>query len=254
MSDLYAKRVFFLTLMLVSAISGGLFFVTNTLDFIIAAVDQGKFHLPNISYAVSRVIGGILLPVLCIVPLNIPFAKVKGTKILFIAYGVFQLLTVAWIFYFLRYNPATDLLDSSKIVAFQSNGRNAFVSSYVFWDTYSWIGTIYTIIYSALCIYTGISFDDNRKKVRLSMLLVLLLRWFLPLVSNIIVGKGLWSSFWLINNYLDLISCIAYVAAICIVAVNDDTWVNIIWEQHVFEHDIQDKISSDLPEVKNNRA
>ena len=248
MGYLYTKRVFFLTLMVVSAISGASFFVSNTLDFIIAAVNQGVFHLPNISYSVSRVISGIMLPVLCFVPLNIPYVKVKGTKILFIACGFFQLLTITWIFYFLRFYPVSDLLDSSKIIAFQSNGNNAFVSSYVFWDTYSWIGTIYTIIYSVLFIYTGICFDDNRKKVRLCMILVLALRWLLPFISNIIAGKALWSTFWLVNNYLDLISCIAYVSAICIAAASDNAWVDIVWEQHVFEQDIFDDISSSLPE------
>lgn len=253
MGYLYTKRVFFLTLMIVSAISGASFFVSNTLDFIIAAVNQGVFHLPNISYAISRIINGILLPVLCFVPLNIPYAKVRGTKILFIVYGVFQLLTVTWIFYFLNSNPVSDLFDTSKIIAFQSYGKNAFVSTYVFWDTYSWIGTIYTIIYSALCIYTGICFDDNRKKVRTCMILVLALRWLLPLISNIIAGKALWSTFWLVNNYLDLISCIAYVAAICIAVGSDDTWVDIIWEQQpfdedTFDEDTFDEISSALPE------
>ena len=239
MDDLYTRRVIFLALMIVSLLTGGLFFVTNNIDFFIAALDQNKFHIPNIAYTITRTISGILLPLVFVAPTMFPYGRIKLTKILFIICGITQLFTATWIFYFLRDNSFADLFNIGKIVFYQANGANAFVSSYVFWDTYSWIANIFTIVFSALCIWAGICFDDNRKKVRMSMLIILASRWIFPLISSFIEKRFIWSTFWLVNNYLDLISFIAYVAAIWIAASNDTSWINIVWEDE-YLNDLDD--------------
>lgn len=248
MGDLYTKRAIFLALMIVSLLTGALFFVTNNIDFIIAAVDQDKFHIPNIAYAITRTISGVLLPAVFVAPTMFPYGRIKLTKILFIIYGIAQLFTITWIFYFLSDNSFADLFNIGKIVLYQANGENAFVSSYVYWDTYSWIANIFTILYSSLCIWIGICFDDNRKKVRMAMIVMLALRWLFPLISSFIEGRVIWSTFWLVNNYLDLISCIAYVAAMCVAAMNDTVWINIVWEQEYINDIDDEEFSSGLPE------
>lgn len=241
MTDLYIKRGVFLALMIVSIFLGGLFFVSNNLDFIVAASQQDKFHLPNLAYAISRVVSGILLPLIFISPSMFEFGQIKLTKFLFIVYGILQLLTLTWIFYFLGSHNFVDLFSLDKIVFFQRNGENAFVASYVFWDTYSWMGSLFTLVYSALCIYTGICFDDDRRKVRICMILLAVLRLLLPMINNIIVGNGLLSAFWLTNNYLDLISVIAYSAAICYASTNDETWISLVWNQELPSEDDEDE-------------
>lgn len=240
MTDIYVKRGIFLALMIASLALGALFFVSNNLDFIVAASQQGKFHLPNISYVLARTISGILLPLIFIAPSMFEFGQIKLTKFLFITYGILQLLTLTWIFYFLDSHNFADLLSYDKVVFFQRNGENAFVATYVFWDTYSWTGALFTLIYSALSIYTGICFDDNRKRVRICMILMLAVRLLLPLLHNLFLGLGAWSPFWLVNNYLDLLSVLAYTAAICFASTDDNSWISLVWNQTLPSRDDDD--------------
>lgn len=234
MNDLYTKRIIFVALMVLSLISGGLFFATNTLDFVIAAIDQGKLHIPNIAYALARTLSGTLLPLIFIVPPLFAFARVRITKILYIVYGAAMILTTTWIFYFFGEKPFGELFSAEKIINFQTN---AFVTSYVFWDTYSLLGTLFTLIFGVLCIFTGIYFDDNRKIVRTFTLLLFAVQVVFPLIADLIESGTVWSSFWLANNYLNLISCIAYTAAIWFGTVNDAVWINLAWEEEFVDSD-----------------
>ncbi|MBO5059796.1 MAG: hypothetical protein J6C82_02620 [Clostridia bacterium] len=231
--DQYAQRTIFTILMIISVFLGFIFLATNNLDFIIAALNQGKFHLPNIAYALSRIVSGLLLPFIFVAPPLFRFGRIKLTKIFLIAYGVLYALTLTWIFYFLGSNSFTDLFSNQKIIEFQRTVENSFVATYVNWDTYSWAGSIFTLLYSALCIYAGISFDDNRKKVRYCVLAMLALRILLPTLYSFIAGNGVLSAFWLTNNYADIMSFTLFTAAICLASVDDFQWISLVWDQDV---------------------
>lgn len=232
MYDLYVRRGSFCALMFAAVAFGGVFFVTNNLDFIIAAMQQGKFHIPNLAYTLSRIVGGILLPAVFIVPTMFEFWRIKLSKLFFIVYGVLHLLTLTWIFYFMAYGIGS-LFSNTDIVVFQQHISNAFVSTHVYWDTYEWQGSLFTLLYGLLCIYTGICFDDNRKKVRLCVILVVLLRFLFPAINNLLTGGTIYSVFWLTNNYADLLSVLFYCGGIILASVNDPTWIELIWDETV---------------------
>ncbi len=232
MYDLYVRRGSFCALMFAAVAFGVVFFVTNNLDFIVAATEQGKFHIPNIAYALSRMVSGIILPAVFVAPTMFEFWRIKLSKIFFIVYGVLQLLTLTWIFYFLS-DGIGSLFSNTDISVFQQHVSNAFVSVHVYWDTYAWQGSLFTLLYGLLCIYTGLCFDDNRKKVRLLVILVVLLRFLFPAISNLLTGSAVYSVFWLTNNYADLLSAIFYCAAIILASVNDATWIEFIWDETV---------------------
>ncbi len=235
----YAYRTAFTLLMLFSALAGLIFLVLNNLDFIIAALSNGKFHIPNMAYSISRILSGILLPFIFVAPSLFRFGRVKMTKILLTAYGILYALTLTWIFYFLAENPFADLFSIQKTVEFQSLPENSFVSSYVNWDTYTPIANVFTLIYSALCIYTGINFDDNRKRVRLCVMLIPILRIFLPIISGIFDSFRTVSAFWFTNNYADIISLVLFAAAIYVASADDARWISLVWDQDVVtENDI----------------
>lgn len=231
MTDMYVKRGIFLALMIASIIAGSLFFLFDNINFIIKAIDQNIFFFPNICYCLTRVFSGILLPAIFIAPSMFEFGQIKLSKLFFIIYGVLYLLTLTWIFYFLAENPWSELASFQAIGEFQRDMHSPFVASRVFWDTVSWAGSAFTVIYGALCIYTGICFDDNRKKVRICMILLVILRLLLPLAYNLIIGNGLWSIDWLSHNYLDLLAITAYSAAICYAASSDKSWISLVWNQ-----------------------
>ncbi len=246
MSDMYVKRGVFIALMIASFIAGVLFFVTDNINFIIKAVDQNIFFFPNICYAMIRIVSGMLFPLMFIAPSMFEFGQIKLTKVLFIIYGILHLLTLTWIFYFLAENSWSDLLSYRAISLFQRNPYAPFIASRVFWGTTSWAGAFFSIIYSALCIYTGICFDDNRKKVRICVILLVILKIFLPLAYTLITGNGLWSSDWLSHNYLELIAVICYSAAICYASSSDDMWIELVWNQDLPNKEEEDDEDEDF--------
>ena len=233
MSDLYTKRWYFYTLMAVSLAFGTVFFSTNNLEFIIAATEFKKLHFSNIAYAVTRSLNGIVLPLIFVAPSITQFSRIKSAKAIFIIYGICYFLTTTWVIPFL--SRGYNLFEYDEIYAFQSTFTNAYISSYVFWDTYTLIGILYSVIYGSLCIYTGISFDDNRIKVRRCVMLLLALKFCLPMISNLIYGKVLFSRFWITNNYSDLISTIFFTVAIFFASLSKKTWIDFIWNQGMID-------------------
>lgn len=247
----YTRRYIFTVLMAVSVLAGFIFFATNNLDFIIAAIDSGKFHLPNIAYSMARIVSGLLLPFIFIVPSMFEFGRIKIAKVLLVLYGVLQALTLTWVFYFLGSNSFGDLFSNQKIIEFQSLPANSFISSYVYWDTYSWWGFIFTALYSALCIYTGISFDDNRLRVRTCVSAIVIARVILPIINNLIFGQSFLSAFWLTNNYADMLSLVAFAAAIFLASDNDTAWIELVWDQAIIGNNDDDDLLYDMQEFEN---
>ncbi len=261
MQDMYTKRGIFIALMITSLALGIAFFASNNFNFIAKAAQEGVLHIPNIAYAITRIISCIILPLIFISPSMFEFGQIKLTRITFIVYGIFQLLTLTWVFYFLNAHNLEDLLSMGKMISFQKNPENAFVASRVFWDTYSPVGSLFTLLYSILTIYTGICFDDDRKKVRTCILLMFAVKLLLPLLYNIVniimqngipsvnwlvnnfiaTENGIISTNWLVNNFLDLLSILAYSAAICFASTDDSTWVSLIWNQSLPEKDDEDE-------------
>lgn len=231
MTNTYTHRSLFTTIMTVSLISGILMLATNHLDFIISAVEYNKLNIANIAYFILRIISAVILPAIFIVPSLFPYGRMRAGKAAFIACGVLQLITLTWIFYFMAQNSFAELFNNSKIAEFQSDTNNAFVSSYVFWDTYSWQGSLFSLMYGVFCIYTGLNLDDNRIRVRRYILILFAAKLLLPILSNLFSMQQPLSMFWITNNYADLISFAAFTIAILSVSYADSTWIEFIWDQ-----------------------
>lgn len=242
MTNTYTQRSLFSTIMAISLLAGILMLATNHLDFIISAVEYDKLNIPNIAYFLTRIISAVILPAIFIVPSLFPYGRIRAGKIAFIAYGVLHLITLTWIFYFISQNSFAELFSNSKIVEFQSDPNNAFVSSYVFWDTYSWQGALFTLVYGIFCIYTGLNLDDNRIRVRNFILILFVAKLILPLLSNLLSLHLPLSMFWITNNYADLISFAAFTAAVFSVSLSDNTWIEYIWDQPTANDDDIDDI------------
>ena len=223
----------FKTLMVISLISGLVFFATNNLDFIINAITYGKATLPNIAYWLSKIVGTIFIPLVFLLPSFERFERIRMVKYTFVTYGVLQILTLSWVFWYIGINGFDGLLSNDAIIAFQSSKDNPFVASYVYWDTYSWLGNIMTLLYTALCIYMGLEFDNHKNKVCALAISVALIRVLFPLISNLILGKDILSSFWFTNNYSDAITACLFAAALVAARVLDETWIYHIWDQEI---------------------
>lgn len=223
----------FRILMGISLIFGIGFFVTNNLDFIINAITYGKATLPNIAYWLSKIVGPILIPLVFLLPSVALFDRIKMIKYTFITYGVLQIITFFWIFWYLGANGFGGFFSNAAITAFQSAKENSFVASYVYWDTYSWLGNIFTLLYAALCIYTGLNFDDHKDKVCKLALYVASGRLLIPILLNIVSGNGFLSSFWITNNYADIITLCLFAAAMFIAKAQDETWIYLVWDQEI---------------------
>ena len=238
MDYLKMKRNLITTLMIVSLLFGILMLVTNHLDFIIAAVEYGKMNVPNIAYSLLRLISLIIIPGIFIVPSFFPYGRIRLGKVGFIAVGILYILTNAWIFYFLGNNSFSELFGNAAITDFQS--KNAFVSSYIFWDRYSWISFLYTIALGAAYIYLGISLDDNRVKVRYIMLAIFAAKIILPVISNLFLGTHVLSMFWITNNYAEIVSGCAMTLAFAVASFDDNSWIDFVWDQTVNTNDDDD--------------
>lgn len=229
----FAIHRIFKTLMIVSLIFGLGFLVTNNLDFIINAITYGKASLPNIAYWLSKIVGPILIPLVFLLPSFERFERIRMAKFTFVTYGILQILTLSWVFWYLGANGSSDLFSNDAISAFQGAKENSFVASLVYWDTYSWLGNIMTLLYGALCIYTGLEFDNHKNKVCVLAVLVAVLRILIPVILNIISGNALLSAFWITNNYADIITLVLFALAMLVAQKEDETWIYHIWDQDV---------------------
>lgn len=229
--NLYTIHLLFLVLMSVAAVSGFVFMFTNNIDFIIEALNQGKFNLSNVSYCISKVIVGILIPLTFIIPSQTGMGRIRAAKLLFIIYGALHIVTLSWIIPYL-FSGAGDM------TAFQ---ENTYIASCVLWDTYSLAGAVYSLIFGILSIFVGISVDDNKKKVCYMTLLLPVVRVLLPLITNLITGNGILSVLWITNNYADIIALVAITVAFFIASIHDATWIGLIWNQD-YENGTEDEI------------
>ncbi len=225
MKNTYESRNLYYILVVVSMLMGGLFFITNHMDFVIVAIRNDRLHLSNISYIALRIISQLLMPATLFVPAIFMYSRMRLMKLWYMLWGLFYALTSSWI---VNYFAGGGEFSHSAMVYYQQ--RTACVSSYVFWDTYSIAGAIFSVIYGGFLIYTGISFDDNRVKVRRNVIIVLTLRILLPMLNNLIVQHRIFSVFWLANNYADIISLIFMTAAIIAASVKDSSWIELIWD------------------------
>lgn len=228
----YPKQFYITGLMIAALLAGIVFFITNHIDFIIAAFENTKFNVPNVSYAFIRLFTCIILPTIFIAPSLFPYSRVRITKVCFWILGILQFLTLSWLVYFFASGYVFENLFSSIAVTFfQQDISNAFVSAQVFWDTYELISVLFTLILSAFYIALGITFDDNRKIVRWLCVAVLLFRILTPIIYNLIVNQTFFSSFWFTNNFVEFLSMAAFTAAICVASTDDSTWISVVWDE-----------------------
>ncbi|MCR4718293.1 MAG: hypothetical protein K5768_01530 [Firmicutes bacterium] len=232
MENSFTQRYTFKFLMVLSLICGFIFFYMNNIDFISAAIEYGKMNIPNIGYAFLRIFGGLFIPIVFIVPSMFEFGRIKLARIGFIAYGICHLITALWIVYFLFTQPSADFFSGDKIAEFLTEG--GFVYSITFWDTYSFTGTVFSIIYGIAAIYTGIYFDKDKSTAKSLVALLFALRILLPLFNNIFTQDRIFSLFWLTNNSLEIASQLLFTLGILLAGVSDYTWTEFVWDQLVF--------------------
>lgn len=221
--DFYYIHRGFVALMLFSLFIGLVFFFTNNLDFIIEALNQEKYTFSNTAYSLLKVIIGILLPWVFIIPTH-DMGRIKSARLLFIVYGAMYIITLSWIPVFFR-------LGAEDMIAFQSSMDNSYVASILLWDTYSWAGSIFSFIFGLLCIITGFSIDDHKNKVRWLVMALPISKLLLPIINNIATGNGILSVLWITNNYAEILALMAFAGAFNLAARFDDTWVRLIWNQ-----------------------
>lgn len=231
--DSFAVHSIFRTLMAVSLILGLGFFVTNNLDFLINSITYEQATLPNLAYWLSKIVGPILIPLVFLLPSVALFERIRMVKYTFITYGILQIITVSWIFWYFGANGFDGFFSSDAISAFQSAKGNSFVASLVYWDTYSWLGSFATLLYASLCIYLGLCFDEHKDKVCNLALLVALFKILIPVLLNLISGNGFLSSFWITNNYADVITLCLFAVAMFMAKAQDETWIYLIWDQGI---------------------
>lgn len=235
MRQTYQKKFFVTIFMIGSLLAGALFFLSNHVDFIIAAFENTKYNVPNVCYAIIRLFTSIILPTTFIAPSLFQYSRVRITKVVFWILGILHLLTLTWIVYFFAagYN-FTDFTSNTNITLFQVDISNAFVTAQVFWDTYSHIATLFTLILSGLYIALGIMFDDNRIIVRWLYIGLVLYKILTPILYNLIANQVFPSSFWISNNFAEFISMAAFAVAIYIASMDDETWMATIWDEETF--------------------
>ena len=94
-----------------------------------------------------------------------------------------------------------------------------------------------TLVFSALCIYTGLEFYNHKKKVCILAVLLAVFRILVPVIVNIASGNGILSPFWITNNYADAITIILFAIAVSVAQAEDETWIRLIWDQEIEEPD-----------------
>lgn len=224
----------FTTLMSVSLLTGLVFLFSNNLDFIVEAMNQGKYNFSNAAYSVLRIILGIIIPCVYIVPSRNEMGRMRTARLLFVIYGALYIVTLSWLFpYFAS--------GAGDMVSFQSDIENSYLASYILWDTYSLAGSIYSLIFGILCIYVGIALDDQKNKVCSLVVLLPVLRLILPIITNIFSGNGVISALWITNNYIDIVILTCISCAFYLASTHDVTWINLIWNQEM-ENNTDDEI------------
>ncbi|MDD6214447.1 MAG: hypothetical protein PUB42_04620 [Firmicutes bacterium] len=239
MDSTYTKRLTYISLAILSLLIGFVFYFTQHLDYLIDMCALGNMRFSYICYCAVRIIESLLIPAVFIAPWHIEFGRVKAARITFIAYGIFQLLSLAWIFPLVFNHSAGALFSKSQIEDFLFYSDNLYPPCVLTWDTYGCGSWIYTIISAVLSIYIGKNFDDDRVKVRLLILSLFGIKLMFPAFSNLIAGKQILSSLWIVNNYGNILSFALLFTAIFIVSLSDQTWMECIWDQNAAEQ-IQD--------------
>lgn len=228
----YPKQFYVSGLMMISLITGIIFFVSNHLDFIIAAFENTKFNVPNVAYAIIRIFNCLILPTIFIAPSIFPYSRIRITKICYWILAILHLLTITWLIYFFASGYVFENLFSSVAVTFfQQNISNAFVSAQVFWDTYDLISVLFTIILSGIYMAMAITFDDNRKIVRWLYISFVAFKVLVPILYNLIAYQKFLSSFWITNNFIEFLSMAAFAAALWVASSDDETWSTCIWDE-----------------------
>jgi len=229
--DIYTKRYSFITLMTISLLSGILFFCTNHIDFISAAFQYHKLNIPNIAYILMRIINCIFIPAIFLVPSLFPFGRIKMTKICFIAYGICNLLTLSWLFYFFANRSFSELASLSSVAQFLKEQNIIYFET--IWDTSGITASILAVIFGAFTIFLGRSFDDDKFFVKNLVMVYCVMRIFFPIFLNLFFQGRVVSSYWVTNNCLDILSTICFTAAIVVASGHDFTWIEFIWDQTV---------------------
>lgn len=233
MDSTYTKRLSYFSLVILSFIMGFFFFLKNYLDIMIGMCNTGNFNISNIAFFVLRIIESLIIPAIFLVPWNIEFGRIKMSRLCFILYGAFQLLTLSWIVSFLCSDHIG--FSTQAITLFQSEKTSEIFSNLYMWDTYGWISVPFTLISGLLAIYTGISFDDDRIKVRNCLIGLFSIKLVFPIIANIINKNFPFSLTWILNNYGPVIVWFLLFSAIIIVSMSDMTWIECIWEQDALD-------------------
>lgn len=229
MESSFTKRYIFKTLMAISLILGIIFFYLNHIDFISSAIEYGKMNIPNIAYALLRVIGGMFIPMIFIVPSVFEYGRIRLAKAGFIAYGICHVITISWAIYFFATKDSGSLFNIDSTTTFLDNG--GFVYPLTIWDTYGIASIIFAVIYGIASIYTGIYFDKDKDKVKWLVLVLLGLRLLLTFLNNIAFQGRVYSLFWITNNYLELAAQLCFTIAIFLAAFDTPCWVEFVWDQ-----------------------
>lgn len=231
--NVYGIHRLFITLMATCLLFGVIFFITNNLDFLINAITYGKASLPNLAYWFAKFIGTMIIPLVFLIPSGTHFERIKVIKYTFIVYGVLHILTLSWIFPYFAAHGINGFFSNEAITAFQSATENSFVASHVFWDTYSWAGNIFSLLFGIFCVYVGLNFDDDKKKVCDLVISLFAAKLFVPIILNLFSANGFLSAFWITNNYADIICLGIFAAAVVVAATFDSSWISLIWDQEV---------------------
>jgi len=239
MEKSYGKRKAIRALLFLSLGSGIIFFCTNHLDFLIAAIQYNKMNIPNIAYIIERTLTSIFIPLIFILPSIFPYSRVKSAKVIFIASGICHLAMLYWLIPFFIQGNAKYLFTAEKVSDFIS--KNGYVYFSAIWDNASFPATISTILLAIVLIYTGKNFDKHKSLSSNALIVSVAFKVFLPLFYNIFVRGNLYSLYWVTNNYLELLSVGFFTLAILIAASGNDTWVECVWDQDVVEEN--DEIS-----------
>jgi len=227
----------FMTMVVLALLCGIVFFVTSSLDFLVTAIKYNNFTVSNAAYFFAKTTATIGLPLVFIIPSIKRTGRIKPVKFLFALLGILHLISLSWVIKFIAENGFANIFSDSIMTSFQATHKTIndlpVISNIAFWDTYSWIGCLFTIIFSLLCFWAAICFDDKKSIVCTTMTVITIFRIFAPLVLDLILGKGFWSGLWLTTNYVDVVCWVLLTLATFTAAKYDETWISLIWDQEI---------------------
>ena len=140
----------FSTMMFMALLCGFIFFVSNSLDFLITIITANKFSVTNFTYFLTKTVTTVVLPLIFIVPSIKPAGRIKPVKVMFAILGILHLLSLSWVVKFAIDKGFANIFNDSVLTAFQ---KGSVVENIVSWDTYGYIGIIFTIVFSLLCFW-----------------------------------------------------------------------------------------------------